>query len=198
MPLWPTHKKKRRKDEDTPSSLTTGQRMDMGEIAIDIATRGGVKGPVFTPASVGMGMVDVGISTATARPGEKGTAGLSAAAAQTAGMVGWTVGRTVGTAVGAVVGQFLLPIPVVGAEIGAVVGGFIGAGAGSMTADKVTRTGTTRTLHRLQQTRGQVRFGGFRDTIPAYTMRQRAEQELSGSLLNARQYLGKEAQLMHQ
>jgi hypothetical protein len=28
-------------------------------------------------------------------------------------------------------------------------------------------------------------------------MRQRAAQEMSGSLLNARQYLGKEAALMH-
>jgi hypothetical protein len=39
--------------------------------------------------------------------------------------------------------------------------------------------------------------GGYQDTQTAYTMRQRAAQELTGSLLNARPYLGKEAALMH-
>jgi hypothetical protein len=39
--------------------------------------------------------------------------------------------------------------------------------------------------------------GDYQDTQVAWTMRQRAAQEMSGSLLNARQYLGKEAALMH-
>ena len=44
-----------------------------------------------------------------------------------------------------------------------------------------------------------LNFGGnYRDTQTAYTMRQKAAQELSGSLVNARMYLGQEALLMHQ
>lgn len=40
--------------------------------------------------------------------------------------------------------------------------------------------------------------GNYEDTRTAYTMRQRAAQELGSSVMNARQYLGKEAALMHQ
>ena len=44
----------------------------------------------------------------------------------------------------------------------------------------------------------RVRMGGdYLDTSTAYTMRQRAAQDMSGSLLNCRQYLGREALLMH-
>ena len=44
----------------------------------------------------------------------------------------------------------------------------------------------------------KVQFGrGFRDTEEAYTMRQMAVQEMAGSLLNARQYLGNEAFFLH-
>jgi hypothetical protein len=45
----------------------------------------------------------------------------------------------------------------------------------------------------------KLNFGGnYKDTTVAYTMRQKAAQELGGSLLNARTYLGKEAVLFHQ
>lgn len=45
----------------------------------------------------------------------------------------------------------------------------------------------------------RLKFGGdYKDTAVAYTMRQKAAQELGGSLLNARQWLGKESILMHQ
>ncbi len=40
--------------------------------------------------------------------------------------------------------------------------------------------------------------GNYEDTRVAYTMRQRAAQEMGSSVMNARQYLGKEAALMHQ
>jgi hypothetical protein len=44
----------------------------------------------------------------------------------------------------------------------------------------------------------KVQFGGnYRDTQAAATMRQAAVQEMSGSLLNARQYLGNEAFYLH-
>lgn len=40
--------------------------------------------------------------------------------------------------------------------------------------------------------------GDYKDTEIAYTMRQRAAQEMAGSIMNARRYLGQEALLMHQ
>jgi hypothetical protein len=40
--------------------------------------------------------------------------------------------------------------------------------------------------------------GDYEDTQVAYTMRQRAVQEMGQSLLNARQYLGKEALMFHE
>jgi hypothetical protein len=40
--------------------------------------------------------------------------------------------------------------------------------------------------------------GNYEDTRTAYTMRQRAAQEMGSSVMNARSYLGKEAALMHQ
>jgi hypothetical protein len=68
-----------------------------------------------------------------------------------------------------------------------------------MFGDKIARTETQRAVNLMTTSRPRVRFGGnFKDSQPAYTMRQKAEQELSGSLLNARRYLGREAQLFHQ
>lgn len=40
--------------------------------------------------------------------------------------------------------------------------------------------------------------GNYEDTRMAYTMRQRAAQEMGGSVMNARSWLGKEGALMHQ
>lgn len=54
-------------------------------------------------------------------------------------------------------------------------------------------------LHDLNRFIKHVNMGGdYEDTRIAYTMRQRAAQELGTSVLNARQWLGKEAVLMHQ
>jgi len=45
----------------------------------------------------------------------------------------------------------------------------------------------------------RLRFGGdYRDTQTAYTMRQTAARDMSGSLMNARQWLGQEGAFMHQ
>jgi hypothetical protein len=41
-------------------------------------------------------------------------------------------------------------------------------------------------------------YGPWKDSEAGYTMRQRAANELSGSLMNARQILGKEAVFMHE
>jgi hypothetical protein len=40
--------------------------------------------------------------------------------------------------------------------------------------------------------------GGYKDTERAPTMRQQAVQEMGQPALNARMYLGREAQLLHQ
>jgi phage tail tape-measure protein len=102
-------------------------------------------------------------------------------------------GFMVGRAAGAAIGEFILPV------VGVWVGSIVGGGVGAMVGDKIARSGTIRTIKMLNDARPRVRFGGnFKDTQPAYNMRQLAEQQLSSSLLNARRYLGSEAQLMHQ
>lgn len=103
------------------------------------------------------------------------------------------VGGLAGFEVGSVLGQAVIPIPVLGGIVGGLVGGYIGSKAsprvGTGIAKLVESVNSTRTLN----------FGGnYKDTTVAYTMRQRAAQELGSSLLNARQYLGKEAVLMYQ
>ena len=53
-------------------------------------------------------------------------------------------------------------------------------------------------LKELDQNVRRVNMGGdYHDTQVAWTMRQRATQEMAGSLRGARQYLRKEAALMH-
>ena len=99
----------------------------------------------------------------------------------------------IGVTAGEVIGGFLL------GPAGAVVGGIVGGGIASLVTDKKVRSGTQVILHDVIRSRPRVRFGGnFKDSQPAYTMRQKAEQELGSSLLNARRYLGREEQLMHQ
>ena len=135
-----------------------------------------------------LGALDIAISTGTARRGNAIGAGVSAAAAQTAGMSGFWVGR----AIGAWIGTAVMP------GVGTWVGGVIGGGVTGLVGDKKARVATQRLVNAIAITRPRVRFGGnFKDSQPAFTMRQKAEQELGGSLLNARRYLGREAQLMH-
>ena len=86
-----------------------------------------------------------------------------------------------------------IPGALLAGTAGAVVGGFVlGAPMERKAAaalQYVKETGR-RTM--------KVNMGGdYVDTEAAYTMRQRAAQDMSGSLLNARTYLGKEAALLH-
>jgi hypothetical protein len=195
--LWNSPKrKKRREDDEFLAGTTVGQRLDAFDLSMDVIARGGVGGPVLNRTVLNMGMLDMAVSMGTAKRGEVITAGASAAAAQTAGLAGFWAGRAVGTTVGAIVGEFLLPVG--GAWVGSKVGSIVGAGVGALTADKMARSGVAHLIHDLHTTRTRVRFGGFQDSMPAYTMRQRAEQELQSSVVNAQRYLGREAQLMHQ
>jgi phage tail tape-measure protein len=170
------------------SGLTVGQRFDIGETAFDVFTRGAGGNPLNWMTATLAGL-DIGISTGTARKKNAAGAAASAAAAQAAGIVGFITGRAAGVAIG----SFILP------GVGTWAGGIIGGGVGSLVGDKKARVATQRLVNSIAIYRPRVRFGGnFKDSQPAYTMRAKAEQELSGSLLNARRYLGREAQLMHQ
>jgi hypothetical protein len=107
------------------------------------------------------------------------------------GMIG---GDLAGMALGS-----LVPIP--GATM---IGGMIGSLIGDPIAEFFTRRGDYEKGRRASfnaagaMAKRKVQFGrGFRDTEEAYTMRQMAVQEMAGSLLNARQYLGNEAFFLH-
>ena len=88
-------------------------------------------------------------------------------------------GAAIGAAVlggpGALAGGLLL-----GPRIGREIGGFLNSGN-----------------RFLQRRRSLEMGGGYYDFSAARTMRQAAVREMSGSLLNARQYLGQEAAALH-
>jgi hypothetical protein len=191
---------KRMRDEDREDSLganlSTGQKFDVVENVLDPFFMAGGGGPFNTMTGIFAGL-DLGISSGKAKRGNTIGAGVSAAAGQAAGIGGYYAGTAIGAGVGEALATFLLPG--VGTAIGGYVGGFVGGMLGSMTGDKIGRGTTQGLINKAVLSTPRVRFGGnFKDSQPAYTMRQKAEQELSGSLLNARRYLGREAQLMHQ
>lgn len=128
-------------------------------------------GPLKFAGIAGLGLTAFGMATASR--GKMAEAG--------AGMAGSTVGGVAGAAAGAA----LLGLP--GELIGGWIGGELGEKAGAVVdmAKKV-----------YNQSR-HLNFGSFQDNEASYTMRQRAVQEMGRSALNARQYLGKEAALMH-
>lgn len=128
----------------------------------------------------------------------KGFAGLSLTDVAFSGALapqGQTVQKTVGalgataaSAAGSIAG-FMLAGPA-----GAILGGVLADPYGRRAAENAytTVTETSRRIRRLD-------FGDtYKDSEMAFTMRQRAAQELGGSLLNARQYLGREGALFHQ
>ena len=98
-----------------------------------------------------------------------------------------SVGVTTGSAVGAALGGLALGLP--GEIAGGLIGGTVGEKVGAV----------IEPLEDLGHQAYHLNFGGeYHDTEVAWTMRQRAVQEMGSSALNARQYLGKEAALMHQ
>jgi hypothetical protein len=106
---------------------------------------------------------------------------------------GGLAGELIGAALGA-------PFGPLGVAVGQIAGNFIGAPVAAF----FTRRGSYERGRRASYaaagaiSKHKVQFGrGFRDTEEAYTMRQMAVQEMAGSLLNARQYLGNEAFFLH-
>jgi hypothetical protein len=97
------------------------------------------------------------------------------------------IGMLTGQAMGGAVGGLLFGMP--GEIAGQIIGGTVGEKIGS----------TLKPIEDLGHQAYHLNFGGeYHDTEIAWTMRQRAVQEMGSSALNARQYLGKEAALMHQ
>ena len=101
------------------------------------------------------------------------------------------IGGSIGTALGFALGGH----PIIGNIVGSTIGGKIGEiWDPGLNAQANLELQISRTANVARR----VNFGGdFEDTQQAYTMRQQAVQEMSGSLMNARQYLGNEAAFFH-
>jgi hypothetical protein len=89
----------------------------------------------------------------------------------------------------------------VGSLIGGAIGGLPGALIGGFLLDSVIGNKIASGVQKIHDIDGRMRglgFGGnYVDTQQAATMRQSAVREMSGSLANARQYLGREGAFMH-
>jgi hypothetical protein len=88
----------------------------------------------------------------------------------------------------------------VGSAVGGLIAGLPGAFIGSLIGDPVMRGPAARLVQNFAEfgrNQRRLNFGSYEDSQPAFTMRQVAAREISQSLLNARQYLGKEALLLH-
>lgn len=89
----------------------------------------------------------------------------------------------------------------VGDVIGSMLGGpLMGMALGSITEHAGETVGdAVQFFNDFNKMTKHINMGGnYEDTRVAYTMRQRAAQEMGTSVMNARTYLGKEAALMHQ
>lgn len=87
-----------------------------------------------------------------------------------------------------------------------IIGGALGGPGGAMLAQSTIQPILQAAIEKpldafagLHQNVTRMKMGGdYEDTEVAYTMRQRAAQEMGRSLLNARRYLGSEAAMFHQ
>jgi hypothetical protein len=111
--------------------------------------------------------------------------------------LGENTGMILGEQFGVMLGSPLGPVgAIIGGVAGMVGGGIAGKFFLKRYAYERGRMASLITAGGLAKRK--VQFGrGFRDTEEAYTMRQLAIQEMSGSLLSARQYLGNEAAFQH-
>lgn len=85
--------------------------------------------------------------------------------------------------------------------VGTLIGGPLAGIALGMVTEHVGTyvEDSVQFFHDFNKMTKHINMGGnYEDTQTAYTMRQRAAQEMGSSVLNARQWLGKESALMHQ
>lgn len=106
--------------------------------------------------------------------------------AATGGGIGFGVASVIGGAVG---GIFGMPPQITSLVAGFVLGNSI---------DKAVVEGVQYAVDFGSNMRKARYGGGYKDTQMALTMRQAAARKMSGSLLNARQFLGQEASFLHQ
>jgi hypothetical protein len=123
--------------------------------------------------ALGGGLLFGAVATAVAPRGHFVAAGAGAAGATLGGILGATVGGLLGG----------LP--------GELLGGALGGAAGERFGEIV------QPFTEFGRNQARLNFGTYKDSQAAFTMRQVAAREISQSVLNARQYLGKEALLMH-
>lgn len=91
------------------------------------------------------------------------------------------------TGIGSLIGGLAFGTP------GAIVGGLV---ADSAIGESISRG--VQAVHDIGRKTARLDMGGdWQDNETAFTMRQAALREMSGSLQNARQWLGREANLMH-
>jgi len=123
--------------------------------------------------------------------------------------VGGAVGGLGGFALGAGIGSI---IPGAGTVVGGIIGGAIGLASslagyiggeyvgGNLAQGPARKLGLgARAIVKTARAVDRVQFGGnFVDSRAAHTMRQRAVADMSGSMLNARQFLGNEAIFLHE
>jgi hypothetical protein len=123
-------------------------------------------------------------------------AGFTGSAADVAGgFAGGAIGAGIGSMIAPGVGT------IVGGIIGGIAGSIGGNAAGNAMFGGVAQNAglAARAIVRTARAVDTVQFGGnFVDSRAAYTMRQRAVQDMSGSMLNARQFLGNEAIFLHE
>lgn len=85
----------------------------------------------------------------------------------------------------------------IGTTIGGPVAGFVLGSLGEELGGKVGEA--VQMFNDFARNTKHINMGGnYEDTRVAYTMRQRAAQEMGSSVMNARTWLGKEAALLHQ
>lgn len=159
--------------------LLPGQIIDVVESLTRAASRSG-KGGLSRGLFLGGLGLDFGIRGATYQRHHL--------ASSLAGGIGGNIGALLGEAVG----NALVPIPGLNFLAGATLG-YIGYSLG----DKVAKP--VQNLVELDRRMRHIDMGGsYQDTQQAWTMRQKAAQQLGSSLLNARQILGQEAAFFHQ
>lgn len=125
-----------------------------------------------------------------------GTAAYAFGTAPRGKAVANSIGSGLGFGVAGLIGGVL------GGLVGGAAGAYIGATAGQLLFERQTNAAIARPIQALvdfDHKNRHVNFGGdYKDTNVAYTMRQVAAREMSGSLLNARQWLGHESSFLHQ
>jgi hypothetical protein len=186
-------------DKDDPifdNNFTPGRAFDLADAGTE-----GFKG--FRGGNGGLGWssglfggLDVAISAGMAKPKEALGKTTGAIAATATGVGGYFAGKAIGRFVGGVAGSFLGGPW--GAIAGASVGGFVGGTGLPYMIDPYVRK-ISKPINRLVgSAEHRLNFGNdYQDSAPAYSMRQKALQEMQGSLLNATQWMGREGQLLH-